>query len=260
MDGMLDAAALQSPLIQDLVVLLQVLLIDLTLAGDNAVAVGIAASGLTAAQRRTAILCGLGADVALRIGFALLATRMLGVIGLTLAGGLILLWICWKMWRDLRAQHQAEAASGSAPAKSFGAALMQIMLADLSMSLDNVLAVAGAARNHPALLVFGLILSIALMGLAAEWIARMLNRARWIGYVGLAVVIYVALHMVWDGHRGLVIDMNETVRYNATVPAVLRITPTEIAAHRAEHSQHGATPNGKGPTPGGRPSSAPQGR
>ena len=237
MQSMLDAAALQSPLMQDLLVLLQVLLIDLTLAGDNAVAVGMAASGLSAAQRRTAILCGLGAAVILRIAFALLATKLLGIIGLTLAGGLILLWVCWKMWRDLRAQHHADgAAAEGRPAKGFAGALMQIMLADLSMSLDNVLAVAGAARHNPAILVFGLILSIALMGLAAEWIARMLNRARWIGYVGLVVVVYVSLHMVWDGHRDLVIDMHATDRYNAIAPQALQITPAEIAGHRAERS------------------------
>jgi YjbE family integral membrane protein len=234
---MLDAAQLQTTGIADLVVLLQVLLIDLTLAGDNAVAVGIAASGLTQAQRRTAILCGLGAAVALRIGFALLATRLLGIIGLTLAGGLILLWVCWKMWRDLRAAHRAAAEfPGVTPAKGFGAALLQIMLADLSMSLDNVLAVAGAARHHPALLVFGLLLSIALVGVAAEWIARMLNRARWIGYLGLIVVIYVALHMVWDGSRAMIIDLNETARFNAAAPSFLQITPKEIAEHRAERS------------------------
>ena len=227
--------ALPAPLIADLIVLLQVLMIDLTLAGDNAVAVGLAAAGLTATKRRAAILAGLAAAVALRIGFALIATRMLGIIGLTLAGGLILLWVCWKMWRDLRAAHHADEAAPGAPAKSFAGALFQIMLADLSMSLDNVLAVAGAARDHPALLVFGLILSIALMGVAAEWIARALNRVRWIGYLGLVVVIYVALHMVWDGHRGLVIDMNQTASYNAHVPTVLRITPAEVAAHRTEH-------------------------
>ena len=225
-------------MIRDLLVLLQVLLIDLTLAGDNAVAVGMAAAGLTPAQRRTAILSGLGAAVALRICFALLATRLLGVIGLTFAGGLILLWVCWKMWRDLRAAHTAEhAAPGTIPAKSFGAALLQIMLADLSMSLDNVLAVAGAARDHPALLVVGLLVSIALMGLAAEWIARLLNRARWIGYVGLVVVVYVALHMIWDGHRGLTIDLHRTSQYNAAMPAPLQITPAEIARHRAERGQ-----------------------
>ena len=218
-----------------LLVLLQVLLIDLTLAGDNAVAVGLAAAGLTPSQRRMAIMSGLGAAVVLRIGFALLATQLLNIIGLTLAGGLILLWVCWKMWRDLRTAHHAESAdAGTRPAKSFGAALLQIMLADLSMSLDNVLAVAGAARQHPALLVFGLILSIALMGVAANWIARVLNRVRWIGYIGLVVVVYVALHMIWDGHRGLVIDMSQTAQYNAKVPDFVRITPAEIAEHKAE--------------------------
>jgi YjbE family integral membrane protein len=232
-----DPSALQAPLIQGLVVLLQVLLIDLTLAGDNAVAVGVAASGLGAAQRRKAILCGLGATVVLRIGFALLATRLLGIIGLTLAGGLILLWVCWKMWRDLRAAHHAASDfPGTAPARSFGGALLQIMLADLSMSLDNVLAVAGAARDHPALLVFGLLLSIVLVGAAADWIARVLNRMRWIGYLGLIVVIYVALHMVWDGYRGVMIDLGEVARYNAAVPRALQITPAEIAGHRAEHA------------------------
>ncbi len=226
---MFDAAAA--------LVLLQVLLIDLTLAGDNAVAVGMAAAGLTPKQRRMAILSGLCAAVALRIAFALLATRLLDIIGLTLAGGLILLWVCWKMWRDLRTAHEAEAAEpGTRPAKSFGGALLQIMLADLSMSLDNVLAVAGAARQHPALLVFGLILSIALMGIAAEWIARILNKARWIGYVGLIVVVYVALHMIWDGHRGLVIDMNETAQYNQTVPGFMKIGPADIAEHKAERT------------------------
>ena len=128
----------------------------------------------------------------------------------------------------------AAAEPGSKPAKSFTGALLQIMLADLSMSLDNVLAVAGAARQHPALLVFGLILSIALMGIAAEWIARILNKARWIGYVGLIVVVYVALHMIWDGHRGLVIDTNQTAQYNQTVPDVMKITPADVAEHKAE--------------------------
>ena len=236
---MFDAAALPAPLIQDALVLLQVLLIDLTLAGDNAVAVGLAAAGLSPGQRRAAILSGLGAAVVLRIGFAVLATRLLDIIGLTFAGGLILLWVCWKMWRDLRASHQAEhaVAGAAAPAKSFAGALMQIMLADLSMSLDNVLAVAGAARQHPALLVFGLILSIALMGLAAEWIARMLNRVRWIGYLGLVVVIYVALHMVWAGQRDLAIDMNATAQYNAIAPSPLKITPAEIKARHADRAR-----------------------
>ena len=214
------------------IVLGQVLMIDLLLAGDNAVAVGLSAAGLDAKQRRMAILCGLGVAVALRICFAVLATRMLAIIGLTLAGGLILLWVCWKMWRDLRTQHQVDHAENAKPAKSFASALLQIMLADLSMSLDNVLAVAGAARDHPALLVFGLLLSIALMGLAASWIAKILNKQRWIGYLGLFVVVYVALHMIWDGYRGVVIDMNRTAAYNAVVPGPLDITPAEIARHK----------------------------
>ena len=238
----MDALSAISPtaLWADLVVLGQVLLIDLVLAGDNAVAVGLSASGLDARSRRSAILAGLGAAVALRIAFALLATKLLAIIGLTLAGGLILLWVCWKMWRDLNAHARAQEAveSGAAgdphvvPAKSFRGALVQIMLADLSMSLDNVLAVAGAAREHPALLVFGLILSIALMGIAASWIARLLQRWRWIGYVGLLVVVYVALHMIWDGYRGVVIDTNRTAQYNAAVPGMLQITPEEIVAHQ----------------------------
>ena len=237
---MLDAIALPSSavLTSDLLVLAQVLMIDLVLAGDNAVAVGMAAAGLDAKQRRAAILWGLAAAVALRISFAVLATRLLAIIGLTLAGGLILLWVCWKMWRDLRAHHHAAAASTShaaRPAKSFMGALVQIMLADLSMSLDNVLAVAGAARNHPALLVFGLLLSIALMGIAASWIARMLSRMRWLGYVGLLIVVFVGLHMVWDGHRTVVMDLHLVPEYNAVAPAELEITPAEVKAHSKQH-------------------------
>src|SRR5262252_1929404 len=225
---MLDAIAFppSQALTTDLLVLAQVLMIYLMLAGDNAVAVGVAAAGLDAKKRRAAILAGLGAAVALRITFAVLATRLLAVIGLTLAGGLILLWVCWKMWRDLRAHHrQAQAPEAGRPSKSFAGALIQIMLADLSMSLDNVLAVAGAARDHPALLVFGLLLSIALMGVAASWIARFLNRMRWLGYVGLLVVVYVALHMIWDGHRTVVMDLNLVGQYNSVAPASLEITP-----------------------------------
>ena len=222
--------------VADLVVLAQVLAIDLVLAGDNAVAVGLSASGLDATQRKRAIMAGLFAAVVLRIAFALLATQLLAIIGLTLAGGLILLWVCWKMWRDLRAHGRPRDPSATArviPAKSFSSALLQIMLADLSMSLDNVLAVAGAAREHPALLVFGLLLSIGLMGVAANWIAKQLNRMRWIGYLGLLVVVYVSLHMIWDGYRGVVIDMHRTDQYNAMVPATLRIGPAEAARHEA---------------------------
>ena len=230
-------AALPADWTDQLVVLAQVLMIDLVLAGDNAVAVGMAAAGLDAGRRRAAIMAGLGAAVVLRIGFAVLATQLLSIIGLTLAGGLLLLWVCWKMWRDLRAharQSQDEAAGKPIPAKSFANALLQIMVADLSMSLDNVLAVAGAAREHPALLVFGLLMSIGLMGVAAAWIARMLNRFSWIGYFGLVVVIYVALHMIWDGHRSVVMDLNMTRQYNAVAPSSLDIGADEQTQHQAQ--------------------------
>lgn len=207
--------------------LLQVLMIDLALAGDNAVAVGLAAAGLTPERRRRVILAGLGAAVILRIGFALVTVQLLSVIGLLLAGGLLLLWVCWKMWRDLRAQglaedQRAEGGQGARP-KSFASAFVQILVADVSMSLDNVLAVAGAARSHPGVLVCGLLVSIGLMGVAASWLARLLNRHRWIGYVGVAIVLYVALHMVWEGHRQVVARLGRTATYNALAPDFMDI-------------------------------------
>ena len=222
---------------------LSVLMIDLVLAGDNAVAVGLAAGGLPAKDRRKVILYGLGAAVVLRISFALITTWLLGVIGLLLAGGVLLLWVCWKMWRELREQithDQANARAaldGSHPelvapqVKSFRQAFLQVLIADVSMSLDNVLAVAGAAREHPAILVFGLLLSIILMGVAASAIANLLHKHRWIGFVGLAIVLYVAVHMIWEGHRSVVIDLHKTAEYNAVAPAVLDIKPGEIAEH-----------------------------
>ena len=218
--------------------LVQVLMIDLVLAGDNAVAVGVVAAGLPPRDRKRAIFWGLVAAVATRIGFALITTQLMGIIGLLLAGGILLLWVCWKMWKEMRAQAtldeaRAEAVLDSdpttepqgAPVKTFRGALIQILIADVSMSLDNVLAVAGAAREHPAILVFGLLVSIALMGVAATWIARMLHRYRWIGYVGLIVVLYVALHMMWEGHRDLVRDLGWTERYNAAAPSLMDIGP-----------------------------------
>jgi YjbE family integral membrane protein len=217
--------------------LVQVLLIDLVLAGDNAVAVGLAAAGLPVAQRKKAILWGLIAAVVIRIGFALITTQLLGVVGLLFAGGLLLLWVCWKMWRELRDQaiageEAAEAALDSDPStepkvqpKTFRQALVQILIADVSMSLDNVLAVAGAAREHPGILVFGLVLSIALMGVAAHAIARLLHRYRWIGYVGLIIVLYVALHMMWQGYRDVIQDLGYTAQYNAIAPGFLDIQP-----------------------------------
>jgi len=220
------------------------------------VAVGLAAGGLPLKERKKVILYGLGAAVVLRITFALITTWLLGVIGLLLAGGLLLLWVCWKMWRELREQtthDQAESGiemdqalaahhgGGASPEelgikrKSFGAALLQIMIADVTMSLDNVLAVAGAAHEHPVIMVFGLILSIALMGVAATFIARLLNRHRWIGYVGLIIVLYVAVHMIWDGYRSTTVRALKVAEHNALAPAFLDIAPHELAEHcRAE--------------------------
>jgi len=218
--------------------LFQVLMIDLVLAGDNAVAVGLAAGGLPQEQRRKAILYGLIAAVVLRIGFALITTQLLGIVGLLFAGGILLLWVCWKMWRELRDQAQADEEAAEAaldndpttepkvkPAKSFRSAFLQILIADVSMSLDNVLAVAGAAREHPGILVFGLLLSIALMGVAATWIARLLHRYRWIGYVGLLIVLYVALHMMWEGTHDVILRTGNAEAFNAAVPDFLEVHP-----------------------------------
>ena len=223
---MSGAAAWTGPLL----ILAQVMLIDLVLAGDNAVAVGIAASGLEPARRRQVILAGLGAAVALRITLALFALKLLSVIGLLMAGGLLLLLVCYKMYRDLRAQGRA-GGHVAAPAKTFTQAFLQILLADISMSLDNVLAVAGAAHSHPYILVFGLLLSIVLMGIAANAVSRLLHKWPWIGYVGLAIVIYVALHMMWEGYRGVVVDLHAVGHYNALMPDWLDIKPDEVAKH-----------------------------
>ncbi|MEG1452049.1 TerC family protein, partial [Brevundimonas sp.] len=225
--------------------------------GDNAVAVGLAAAALPQEQRRKAILVGLGFAVVLRIGFALITIQLLAIIGLLMAGGFLLLWVCWKMWRELReqsthdqaeAQHELELATsiehGTGPSpealglkrKTFGAALTQIIIADVAMSLDNVLAVAGAAHEHPWIMVFGLVLSIALMGVAATYIAKVLHRFSWIGYIGLVVVLYVALHMIWDGARQVVVRTGNTETFNMRVPDFMDISPAEVA----KHSRHAA--------------------
>jgi YjbE family integral membrane protein len=183
----------------DLGVLAQVLLIDLVLAGDNAVVVGMAVAGLPLSERRRAIFAGIVVATVLRIGLAGITLRLLDIIGLVLAGGLLLLWVCWRMFRELR--HKAPTASALQPSKSLGAAMLQIALADLSMSLDNVLAVAGAAREHPLDLAIGLVLSVLLTGLAAGFIARLLERWRWLGWIGWLIVVYVALKMIWDGSQ-----------------------------------------------------------
>ncbi len=195
--------------------LLAVIGIDLVLAGDNAIVIGLAAAGLPKEQRNKAILVGIIAATVLRIIFAGLTVQLLQIVGLLLAGGILLLWVCWKMWRELREGHADEergeealtgqdlnrdgTVAGGGPVKTFRQAATQIVVADVSMSLDNVLAVAGAAKDHPTVLVLGLILSIALMGLAATFIARLLNKHRWIAYVGLAIILYVALKMIWEG-------------------------------------------------------------
>ncbi len=223
--------------------LAQVLMIDLVLAGDNAVAVGLAAAGLEPKLRRRAIFWGLAAAVITRIGFALITTQLLAIVGLLLAGGLLLLWVCWKMWRELRDQAvrdemAAEAAMDSDPAtdpkvrpKTFKDALVQILVADVSMSLDNVLAVAGAAREHPAILVFGLLMSIALMGAAAHAIARLLHKYRWIGYVGLIIVLFVALRMMWEGGHEVIKDLGYAAQYNAAVPGFMEIHEPKAPTH-----------------------------
>lgn len=176
----------------------QVLMIDLVLAGDNAVVIGLAAARVPAEMRRKVVLWGLVAAVVLRIGLAAVAVELMEVIGLTLAGGILLLWVCWRMWRDI-AQGGEKESHAIDPGASMRQAIFQIMLADISMSLDNVLGVAGAARNHLDVLVIGLVLSVALMGVAANVIARLLHRYHWISYAGLLIVLYVALSMIWEG-------------------------------------------------------------
>jgi len=198
---------------------LQVIIIDLVLAGDNAIVIGLAAAGLPREQRTKAILVGIVAATALRIGFAGITTQLLKLVGLLFAGGLLLLWVSWKMWRELRTpveegREAAEPLTGydinangmiaaRIPRKTFAQAAGQIIVADVSMSLDNVLAVAGAAREHPVVLIFGLMLSVALMGVAASVIARLLQNHRWIAYIGLAVILYVALEMIYRGSHEL---------------------------------------------------------
>ena len=186
----------------DLIALFQVLLIDITLAGDNAVVVGMAVAGLPVALRQRAIWGGIGAATLIRIGLSLIAIRLLAVLGLTLAGGVLLLWVCWKMFRELRAQHD-ETGEGGGRRKTLAQAVGQIIVADLSMSLDNVLAVAGAARDHLWVMVGGLGLSVVLMAAAANVMARLLTRFRWIAWLGLAVVAYVAGEMIFRGWQEL---------------------------------------------------------
>jgi YjbE family integral membrane protein len=186
---------------------LQVLMIDLVLAGDNAIVVGALAAGLPADQRKKVILIGVLAALVLRIAFALVVQQLMGIVGLIFIGGILLAWVAWKMWRELRHTGQSHGSpeiegdehSGLKPAKSFAGAAWAVAVADVSMSLDNVLAVAGAAREHPGIMIVGLIFAVALMGLAANIIAKYIERYRWIAYFGLAVIVYVAVKMIYEG-------------------------------------------------------------
>ena len=194
-------------LTHDLVAFAQVVLIDITLAGDNAVLVGLAVVGLPPAQRRTAILLGIGGATLIRIGFGLLALRLLQILGLLLAGGLLLLWVAWRMYRELKRHHTT---SPAACRKTLWQACVQILLADVSMSLDNVLAVAGAASDTPWVLITGLLLSVILMGVAADFLARLIERQRWIAWAGLLMVVFVALRMIWAGSYDVAIYASKT--------------------------------------------------
>lgn len=194
----IDLAAIQA--------FLSVILIDVVLSGDNAIVIGMAVAGLAPEKRTRIILLGIAAATLMRVLFAVIATKLLAIVGLTLAGGFLLLWVAWKMWRELRVQAQARAIGDSddvvdapPPPKTPRQAVLQIVLADLSMSLDNVLAVAGAARDHPEILIFGLVLSVALMAVAASFIARILDRFHWLAYVGLAIIAFVAVDMIHEG-------------------------------------------------------------
>jgi YjbE family integral membrane protein len=193
---------------------IQILMIDIVLAGDNAIVVGALAAGLPPEQRRKVIFIGIAAALVLRIVFALMIGVLLAQGGwLILAGGLLLLWVAWRMYRDIRADHGSDSPgspeiagdedSGIKPAKSFAAAAWGVAVADVSMSLDNVLAVAGAARDHPGILIVGLILSVALMGIAANIIAKYIERFKWIAWIGLVVILWVAVKMIWDGYNAM---------------------------------------------------------
>jgi YjbE family integral membrane protein len=185
-------------LTHDLAALAQVIMIDVTLAGDNAVVVGLAVAGLARDQKRPAILLGIAGATIIRIVLGAIALQLLAIIGLLLAGGVLLLWVCWRMYRELRPAGVHE-KGGPTPRKTLGQAMTQIILADVSMSLDNVLAVAGAAAGRTWILVTGLLLSVVLMGVAANLLASLLERQRWIAWVGLVIVLYVAGTMIWDG-------------------------------------------------------------
>ncbi len=180
-------------------VLVQVVFVNVALSADNAVVIGIATLGLPAQQRLRALWIGIGLATILRLAFAVLATSLLQILGLLLAGGVLLLWVAWKLWRELKAQHTSAGDQQDVAPKTLKVALSQIVLADISMSIDNVLAVAAAAREHPTILVIGLVISVVLMGAASSLVARLIERYRWIAYIGLAIIVYIACVMIWHG-------------------------------------------------------------
>jgi YjbE family integral membrane protein len=188
--------------------LLQVVLIDLVMSGDNAIIIGMAVAGLPPENRTKIIFWGVAGATVLRIGFAAITTELLQIIGLTLAGGLLLAWVAYRMYRELRLKSQLETSeveqAAHAPPKTMRQAMMQIIAADVSMSLDNVLAVAGAARDHLTVLWFGLILSVVLMAVASNFIARILDRHHWVAWIGFLIIVYVAGDMIWDGSHEVV--------------------------------------------------------
>ena len=202
---------LESLLSPELTALAMIIMIDIVMSGDNAILIGLAAAGLPPEHRRKAIVYGIIGATVLRIIFAAMVVQLLSIIGIKLAGGLLLLWVCWRMWQELRAGggtseeaiHEQEEAAQKGPPKTLRAAMINIIVADVSMSLDNVLAVAGAARDHLGMLVFGLVLSIALMGVTANYIAKLLERHTWIAYLGLAIIAFVAVDMIWRGGNEL---------------------------------------------------------
>ncbi|WP_419730245.1 YjbE family putative metal transport protein [Lichenicola sp.] len=211
-------------LLPQLLDLAQVLVIDLTLAGDNAVVVGMAVLGLPKRERRIAILFGIIAATVIRIALATVALQLLAIVGLMLAGGLLLLWVCWRMFRELRVQHQTRASGvvvaedGPAAPGAMRSAMLRIILADLSMSLDNVLAVAGAAQQHLWVLITGLVVSVGLMGAAASFVAGLLERYRWIAWVGLLIVLAVSIELMVKGSH----DVMRHGHWPAWLPALPR--------------------------------------
>ncbi len=226
--------------------LAMVLFIDIVLAGDNAIVVGMAAAGLPADQRKKAIFWGIIAATVMRIAFASITVQLMSIVGIVLAGGVLLLWVCWKMYRELRdggghdhpevtEQHEGVAAiegeeTPGAPRKTMRQAITQILVADISMSLDNVLAVAGAAQDHPYVLVIGLAFSVVLMGVAATLIANLLNKHRWIAWVGLLVILYVAFNMIYEGTHQVTEAVPEAYAYlflplGFLVPAISGVFP-----------------------------------